>query len=112
MKQKKTPNIQSNKELASRLKATRKELNLTLKEVSAQTGIAYSSISEIESSKRTPSITYLSWLSSEHNISLDWLFSGRGTMFASEIDIKLNYGEYNEHIKKLISLIGSDPLFR
>lgn len=99
-------------DVGKRLKKVRLDLQLTLKDVYNMSGIAQSTISEMESGKRSPYSEYLSLLANQYKISLDWLFRGTGFMYAFDFDVEFKFGEDNKYIKKLINLIGKEPLFR
>lgn len=57
--------------IADKLRALRKENNLTLKELSQKTGISISFISDIENGRRSPSIEKLKILAKALNVSAD-----------------------------------------
>jgi len=98
------------KEIGQRLKKARKALDKTQTELSKLSGVAHSVISEMENGLRKPYPQYLMLLS-ELNINLNWIFNGKGSMFADS-GINWKFAEDNEVIKEMIYLMENIPTLR
>jgi transcriptional regulator with XRE-family HTH domain len=98
------------KEIGKRLKEARKALNKTQNDMSELCGIQHSVISEMENGLRKPYPLYLKLLS-ELKVNLNWIFNGKGSMFA-DFEINWDFGKDNETIKELIYLLENAPLIR
>ncbi|MBR2664287.1 MAG: helix-turn-helix transcriptional regulator [Clostridia bacterium] len=64
-----------------RIKSARKALGLTQSEFGSRIGISGAAVSKLESGDRNPSDQTLMLISSEYQISLQWLQTGTGDMF-------------------------------
>lgn len=64
-----------------RIKSARKALGLTQSEFGSRIGISGAAVSKLESGDRNPSDQTLMLISSEYQISLQWLQTGIGDMF-------------------------------
>ena len=64
-----------------RIKSARKALGLTQLEFGSRIGISGAAVSKLESGDRNPSDQTLMLISSEYQISLQWLQTGTGDMF-------------------------------
>lgn len=62
--------------IGERIKLQRKNLKLTLKEVSQRTKLSTGNLSELENDKYAPSVASLVSLSKALNCSIDWLATG------------------------------------
>jgi len=71
-------------EIGERIKAARKELNIQQKEMAAVLDVSSSHLSEIEAGKSNPSTEFYLKLSQMYNVSIEYLFHGRGGMFYDE----------------------------
>ena len=67
-------------EIGIRIKAIRKEANLTQGEFGSRIGISLSGVSSLEVGKNTPSEQTIRAICSEFNINRDWLVDGIGDM--------------------------------
>ena len=65
----------------TRIKALRKELNLTAEAFGSQIGIVRSAISNIESGNRQPTNQFINSICREFNVNEQWLRTGEGEMF-------------------------------
>ena len=63
--------------IGQRVRALRKENNLTLKELSEKTDIVISNIGFIENDKNKPSVANILKLCNFFNVSADWLLTGK-----------------------------------
>ncbi|NIM84430.1 MAG: helix-turn-helix domain-containing protein, partial [Candidatus Aminicenantes bacterium] len=70
--------------MAKRIQEIRKALNLKQGELADRLGCSRSNLSQIEHGVFFPGVSILDALSSTFNVSLDWLFRGRGSMFTFE----------------------------
>ena len=98
------------KEIGERLKKARKSLNKTQDDMSRLCGVQHSVISEMENGLRKPYPQYLMLLS-ELKINLNWILSGKGSMFA-DFEINWDFGQDNQIVKELIYLLENSPIFR
>ena len=98
------------KEIGKRLKEARKALDKTQKDMNKLCGIQHSVISEMENGLRKPYPLY-SMLLSELKVNLNWIFSGKGSMF-DDFEINWDFGKDNERVKELIYLLENSPLIR
>lgn len=65
----------------TRIKALRKELNLTAEAFGSRIGIVRSAISNIESGNRQPTNQFINSICREFNVNEQWLRTGEGEMF-------------------------------
>ncbi|MEN3039748.1 MAG: helix-turn-helix domain-containing protein, partial [Candidatus Kryptonium sp.] len=70
--------------IGQRIKAVREALGLSQKAFGERIGRAYMSIYQYESGKRIPDETTLLLISSEFGVSLEWLKTGKGDMWAKK----------------------------
>ena len=98
------------KEIGKRLKEARKALDKTQSDMNKLCGIQHSVISEMENGLRKPYPLYLMLLS-ELKVNLNWIFTGKGSMFA-DFEINWDFGKDNELVKQLIYLLENSPLIR
>ena len=89
--------------IGERLKAARKNKNLTLKEVEIATGISTGNLSELENDKKQPSSPTLILLKKSYDISIDWLLTGEKNYTPSTIRVENdnNFNTIGERIKYL-----------
>lgn len=100
------------KETGIRLKETRKAINKTQKETAGLCGLPTSMISEMESGIKKIHPAYLHLLASEFNVNLHWIFTGKGLMFMSPVELSWNFGQDNERIREMIYLLEHSPVIR
>lgn len=62
--------------IGDRIKAKRKELDLTIKQVHEKTGLSVGNISDMENNKYAPSTSSLIPLSQALKCSIDWIITG------------------------------------
>jgi transcriptional regulator with XRE-family HTH domain len=80
------------KKITDRLKKIRTTLNLSQREFSKRMFISQSLYSDIESGKVELKERYVRLISSQFNISIDWIKTGNGEMFKlSQNDVRLEY---------------------
>lgn len=90
--------------IGKRFRDTREQIGLTQTELAKQLGCGRSNISQIESGKNLPGGNILITLKSKYNVSLDWLFSGEGSMFIeteNDIDL-LDFKENSWEVKRML----------
>jgi transcriptional regulator with XRE-family HTH domain len=91
--------------LGKRIRQTRKKLGLTQGKFGESLGCGRSNISQIENGLFFPTSSFLADIKSNFNVSLDWLFSGVGSMFIEEkeenLDL-LDFKEYSNDIKTML----------
>ena len=99
------------KEIGSRLKNARKAISRKQLEVAKMCGLPKSTISEMENGLRKPHTNYLLLLVSEFNVNLNWIFTGKGAMFA-DYEISWDFGKDNQTLKDMLYLIENSPDIR
>lgn len=94
------------KELGKRIKTLRQELRLKQKEFAAELGISGSLISQIESGQKNPVYELLYKLMKKYNVSLDWLFIGKGEMYLEmEPEVEVVEDKYIDEIESIDDLV-------
>lgn len=86
-------------EIGSRLREARKALSKNLTEMAGTYDSTIKSILDMERGQKTPYADYLTLLHNECNVNLNWLFSGKGAMFADP-EMNLDFGKHNKLLKK------------
>lgn len=76
-----------------RVKIVRKSLGLTQSELAGSIGVSAGAISQIEGGESGVSVDTLYNISTVHNISLDWIIAGRGTMKLGQLVKSAKYVE-------------------
>lgn len=75
-----------------RIREIRTDLKLSQREFSKKIQITQSHYSDMESGKILPKERYLTLISSQFNVNLDWIKTGRGGKFTSPSpDMRLEY---------------------
>ncbi len=93
-------------EIGKRLKAIRKSLKLTQEQIYGISGYSKSLISEVEKGKKKPNAYYLLALRNNYNASLEYIFTGNGSMFLGENgDSPGGESPEDEEIKELFRLM-------
>ena len=90
--------------IGKRFRDIRNQIGLKQNEFAKQLGCGRSNISQIESGNNLPSGIILITLKSKYNVSLDWLFSGEGSMFIeteNDIDL-LDFKENSWEVKRML----------
>ena len=103
-------------EVGKRIKLARKELRVQQKDVAEALGVSPSHLSEIEAGKSNPSTDFHLKLSELYNISVEYIFHGRGKMFYDD-DLKLTEEEFDfksdvDTLDKLIWLLRNSAYFK
>ena len=91
--------------LGKRLNEIRKTLKLTQEEISTQTGISYRAYTSYEREDRNPSLEFLDILVKKYNVNLNWLISGVGNKFNSQISSEIDY-EFEQKVINVIKKYG------
>lgn len=90
--------------IGKRFRDTRDQIGLTQTGLAKQLGCGRSNISLIENGENLPGGNILITLKSKYNVSLDWLFSGEGSMFIeteNDIDL-LDFKENSWEVKRML----------
>ncbi|MCK4762111.1 MAG: helix-turn-helix transcriptional regulator [Candidatus Aminicenantes bacterium] len=98
--------------IGKRLRQTRKNLDLTLKEMGEMSGFVVSAVSEMELGKKRILPEYLNLLAAKFNVNLNWIFTGKGSMFLPGYELTWDFGKDNEEIEEMIYLIENSSFFR
>ena len=93
----------------NRLKEFRKNLNITVEELSQNVDVKPRTIGGYERGEREPSFDYLRKLSSIYHLNLNWLLTGEGTMYGETPSAvsSFNYDTL-EHITIMVENYLSD----
>ena len=90
----------------------RKNLNLSQKEMAEKLDVRQATISDIERGRTEMSNKIVSSLYRVYNVSLDWLYTGRGDMFIRHTDneniIEANKDFYNDYLWGRFSFSEND----
>ena len=98
------------KKIGQRLKEARKAVNQTQEGMGQLSGFPHSSISEMESGTRRPQAKYLMILTDVYKINLNWIFTGKGSMF--DLGTNLDFGKDNDIFKEMLYLLDNVPPIR
>lgn len=102
--------------VGKRVKIARKAMRAQQKEVAEALGVSPSHLSEIESGKANPSTDFHLKLSEKYNISVEYIFHGRGNIFYED-DGKITETAFDfktdvDTIDKMIWLLRNSPYFK
>ncbi len=102
--------------VGTRIKQARTSLHVQQKDAAAALGVSPSHISEVESGKSNPSAFFVYKLSLVYNISVEYIFHGRGKMIY-EPDSKFSEEVYDftsdvDTLEKLFWLAKNSPYFK
>jgi len=108
--------IMSN-EVGSRLKEIRQRLKMTQAQWGEKLGISGSAVAKHENGITFPTVKMLNILSSQYNVSMDYLLCGRGTLFYEDKDNSnsnrlKNMVEGDIELEELFSLVCSKSWVR
>ena len=102
--------------VGKRVKLVRKTLKIQQKELSAELGISNSHLSEIEKGESNPTASFFLKLSQKYDVSVEYLFHGRGNMFYSDKDQtktkEIRVEGDIDSIEKLVWLMEKSYYFR
>ena len=103
-------------EMGARIKEIRKALRISQKDMAAGLEMANCNLSEIESGKGNPGHAFFFKLSTRFNVSLDYLFHGKGEMFTT-YRVKRDDGDeliidHIETIDDLLWYLDNSTMFR
>jgi len=95
----------ANSSISSRIKAVRKELDLSQRAFSSGIFISHSFYAKIEDGTRIANKRIIELIGNKYNVNKEWLTTGKGGMFSSAPpDVEL---------EQLVDIIKElDPLFR
>ncbi len=100
------------KNVGQKLRMVRERLGFTLEQMSRETGISKSYISDFERGKKIPASKYLFHLCEIFDVNLNYVFKGKGEPFISadsENIPQYNPGKYKEEINDLLFHITHIP---
>lgn len=81
----------------------RKALSLTQKDMGKALGLSNSGISNIENGTRNVTDKHLKLLSSILNINENWMRTGKGTMFLTDVSSLINVSSLDEADRKILT---------
>lgn len=97
-------------EYGRRLKAIRDEIRMTTENVSKETGISRSYISDFERGYRLPTSKYLRYLHDQHNINLNYIFCGDNRKRRpTDDEAAPDFGTLQEEVDKLLEFMAEMP---
>jgi transcriptional regulator with XRE-family HTH domain len=97
-------------EMGLRFKAVREHLDMTLDDMSKETGISRGYISDFERGYKLPTGKYMRHLHDKHGINLNFLFTSEGRMLrpiSGEAD--MDFGKHQEDIEELLKVMARIP---
>ncbi len=104
------------KDIGMRIRAVRKELNLSQKDFAAKLGLSACSLSEIETGKAKPGPPFFHRLSCEYRVSISHLFYGTGSVYlrgeCGDAPGEREDVEQIEEVEDLIWVMEHSRLFR
>lgn len=89
-------------EIASRIKQARNEVGMTRKGLAGFLGCSRSQAGHFETGYSVPSIELLLLFSVKYNVSIDWILTGKGKMFAS-LPV-----EHDDEVRELLESINEN----
>ena len=102
--------------VGKRVKEVRKALRVQQKEMAAVIGISNSHLSEIEKGESNPTASFFLNLSSRYNVSIEYLFHGRGEMLYDKepepVEKDVEYNGDIDSIEKLVWIVERSPYFK
>ncbi|MCK4762113.1 MAG: helix-turn-helix transcriptional regulator [Candidatus Aminicenantes bacterium] len=99
-------------EIGRRLRQVRKSLDFTLKEMGEMSGFVVSAISEMELGKKRILSEYLNLLAGKFRVNLNWVFTGKGSMFLPGYELTWDFGKDNKEVAELLYLLENSSYFR
>jgi transcriptional regulator with XRE-family HTH domain len=104
------------KAIGERVTRVRKALRIPQKEIAAAIEMAPSYLSEIESGKANPGPVFFLRFSRQYNVSIEYLFHGRGEMFYDSkqniIEKEYSFDEEIDSIEQLLWLMKQSALLK
>lgn len=101
--------------MAKRIREVRKCLNLNQGQLADHLPCSRSNLSQVENGVFFPGVSILDTLIKKFNVSLDWLFTGKGLMFICEKEKGLNlldFGKDTEEIKEMLEEMKVSPALK
>jgi len=112
----KTKNRDNLVAIGQRIKAVRKYLRISQRELAESFHMSYSYLSEIENGKGNPGPDFFLKLSDDYNVRIEFLFRGTGEMFygtQGTIDSEeFDFSETVDTIGKVVWLMEHSPFFK
>ncbi|NIM18064.1 MAG: helix-turn-helix domain-containing protein [Candidatus Aminicenantes bacterium] len=101
--------------MAKRIREVRKCLDLNQGQLADHLPCSRSNLSQVENGVFFPGVSILDALINKFNVSLDWLFTGKGPMFIDEkekgLDL-LDFGKDTEEIKEMLEEMKESPALK
>ena len=99
-------------QFGSRLREIRQRLKMTQEQLGKKLGVNASAVAKYEYEVTFPNIKMLNILASQYNVSMDYLVSGRGTLFYEDKDTPdsdryKNIIDGDKEMEELFSLVSS-----
>ncbi len=101
--------------MAKRIREVRKCLDLNQGQLADHLPCSRSNLSQVENGVFFPGVSILDALIKKFNVSLDWLFTGKGSMFIDEKEKGLNlldFGKDTEEIKEMLEEMKASPALK
>jgi transcriptional regulator with XRE-family HTH domain len=105
------------KAVGQRMRKLRKTLGYTQEKMVSVFEIGRANYSRIEKGEVWPGVQILHILRTKFSVSLDWLVSNSGKMFARDrqdksSEVKIDFGQYSEEIKELLNYLDKVPMVK
>ncbi|GEM_PF-2070075 len=107
--------ILNTEETGKRLRLFRKSRNITIQQLSEQTGLSRGMISEIEAGKTKPSATLMLALLKLYGLNINWLLTGEGKMIVKRkalITEKSSSAEVDDDYNQLLWYLENAPVVK
>ncbi|MCP4215133.1 MAG: helix-turn-helix transcriptional regulator [bacterium] len=97
-------------EFGLQLKAVREEINITLEEMSNESGISRSYLSDFERGYRMPTSKFLKYLHDTHKANLNFIFGSKSAKFLPGADnAPLDFGYMQQEINRMLATMQAIP---
>lgn len=101
--------------MAERIREVRKCLDLNQGQLADHLPCSRSNLSQVENGVFFPGVSIMDALRKKFNVSLDWLFTGKGPMFIGEIEKALeilDFGKDTEEVLGMLEKMKASPAIR
>lgn len=100
------------KDIGNRLHKARKRLGFNFTSISESLGLTVKALSEMEEGVKSPNQSYLLLLAREYHVNINWILTGKGRMFVSEIEQNYDFGNDKRQMNEIIYMMEQSPYVR
>ena len=100
------------KKIGNRLHKVRRRLGYTLNFLSETVGLTVNALAEMENGTRSPNQSYLFLLARDYHVNINWILTGQGRMFVSDIEQNYNFGNDKRQMDEIIYMMEQSPYVR